>query len=231
MNRKLKLKTNEFISNSLRIESELRASDAVKETYSEEYESAGLEALCALDTYQQEVKSTMAYVLELELKILEDQIVRIFCKAVHSIVNAFSIINQTDVGDTLLLAYYAFDQYHVSLLKPTNMSLTAFYKLFKNVNKIIGDNEYSSNSISDDNGNRVCHMCSSYVQVILGLFIYPFDNFKKIKSDVELIEQLCKYADLTMKEETTKRATVDVQNTAPGLLTHQKILDIVQTEV
>jgi hypothetical protein len=199
-----RLSQDDFVPHSARIKFELNASKRVKEKAGAEYQALAVQADISLAVFKNQAKNQIVRLVDLEIKVIKNDVSIIFCRAVFTIACALAIHHPTvDQANAPDLVALVFEKHHDELLGFSEIdSAQAFFNLFRTANSIpTGAHEHETLSLVRQQAVEAAQ--DSLKNILHALFVRSWTAYLSVKAEQQRQLELQEFIETSFKQDAT----------------------------
>ena len=170
--------------------------------------------------FQATLKKSIIDLLKIEIKVLQDELNRVYCKSIYSTVSLFHVAQRADPNQAHNTALAILETHSEALLKHTTLSSAAFQTLYHQENQING----LAPAPEDTNAQHHAEI----KRAIESAFVSSWDRYLEQASENELTISLKKQAKTVLLAKKTEEATMDVDAELPA--DRQQLQDLIKQQ-
>jgi hypothetical protein len=209
---KLNLANDSFIPRSARIKFAIGASTRAQEAFPTEYDNLQEKVETAVGVFELTCKAYIKTSLELEMKALHNDSLKLFCQAALALATCCAIDAPAfDKSYGPLLVNATFEAHSTELLKHAGLlTQVQFFTAFHRYTDSPG-NVHQVGDIPDADRLIVAPLVAAYKPIILGLFVHPWDAYTTATETQIRSLQIQEFAELSLKARATENTAMDLE--------------------
>ena len=225
---KARLSKDDYIPVSARLNFDLGASQRVKETKAEEFNTLVEEAKYKVWSFQQELKQILLKTVELERGAIQVQIKNLVAKAAMTLGLAIGIAHRDIPREhTREIAYFTYELEHERLLVHTEFDLARLQEFFDTMKRVTGDERPAhiyAESI-DWNIRSTHQVHQQYYSVMYNLFPKSWTDYLTVVDDRQQQLDLEEFITTLQVSKATEDVAMAVEETTPNTASLQDTIN------
>jgi hypothetical protein len=208
---KSRLSQDDFVPHSARIKFELNASKRVKEKAGAEYQALAVQADVSLAVFKHQAKNQIVRLVDLEIKVIKNDVSIIFCRAVFTLACAMAIHHPTvDQANATDLVALVFEKHHDELLNFSEIdSAQAFFTLFRTANSIPTE-AHEHETLSPVRQEAVEAAEDSLKNILHALFVRSWTAYLGVKAEQQRQLELQEFIETSFKQDATDPVSMEL---------------------